>query len=93
MAKPLAPCGTEGAYRRHLRWGQQPCDACSVEHARLQAEYREKTKTSRPAPRELVPCGNESAYRRHLRRREIPCRPCMDAHAEDIRAYMLRRAA
>jgi len=94
MSKPLAPCGTEGAYRRHIRWGQQPCRACSIEHARLQAEYREKAKASRPKPpRELVPCGQESAYRRHLRRNEVPCRACTDAHAAEMRSYVQRRSA
>jgi hypothetical protein len=24
----LKPCGTEAAYRRHLRRGEQPCEAC-----------------------------------------------------------------
>lgn len=28
MKRPLAPCGTWAAYRRHLRRYQTPCDAC-----------------------------------------------------------------
>lgn len=27
-ARELQPCGTEAAYRRHLRRGEQPCRAC-----------------------------------------------------------------
>ncbi len=26
--RTLAPCGTTAAYARHLRHGEQPCDAC-----------------------------------------------------------------
>lgn len=93
MARPLAPCGTEGSYRRHLRWGQPPCNACRVAHAALQATYRERARTGRVAPRELVPCGSESAYRRHLRRREVPCRACTDAHAAEMRSWTAKRGA
>ena len=28
-----APCGTIAAYARHLRNGEQPCDACSKANA------------------------------------------------------------
>lgn len=91
MAKPLAPCPSEAAYRRHLRWGQQPCNACRIEHARLQAEQR--ARTPRP-PRELVPCGSgDWAYRRHLKRREVPCRACIDAHAAEMRQWYQRKSA
>lgn len=33
------PCGTEAAYRRHLRWGDKPCEACKTEHRRINTEY------------------------------------------------------
>lgn len=26
--RPLRPCGTEAAYRRHTKRGEPPCDAC-----------------------------------------------------------------
>ncbi len=90
--RKVAPCGTEAAYRRHLRWGQPACNACRVAHSRLQAEWREKARESEQ-PRELVPCGTDTAYRRHLRRREVPCRACCDAHAAEVLAWMRRRAA
>lgn len=90
-ARHLAPCGTESAYRRHLRWGQPPCNACRVAHSRLQARYREKGPA--PEPRELRPCGTDSAYRRHLRKREVPCRLCVDAHAAEVRAWAARKRA
>lgn len=28
MPRPLKPCGTDAAYQRHLRHGEQPCTAC-----------------------------------------------------------------
>lgn len=28
VGRPLAPCGTPAAYRRHLREGSEPCTAC-----------------------------------------------------------------
>ena len=28
MGRPLSPCGTPAAYRRHLREGSDPCAAC-----------------------------------------------------------------
>ena len=32
MGRPQAPCGTQSAYRRHLRNDEPPCDACRVAH-------------------------------------------------------------
>lgn len=32
--------GTNGGYHTHRRRGQQPCDACSQAHARLQRAWR-----------------------------------------------------
>ena len=31
--RTLAPCGTTAAYARHLRHGEQPCDACREANA------------------------------------------------------------
>lgn len=33
------PCGTEAAYRRHLRWGDKPCEECKAEHRRINTAY------------------------------------------------------
>lgn len=90
MARPLAPCGTNSAYLRHIRWGQQPCNACRAAHAATEAKRR--ARQVKP-PRELVPCGRESAYRRHLRRNEVPCKACCEAHTAEIRSYLQRKAA
>ena len=54
MGKPVAPCGTVAAYRRHLRHSEEPCEAC-------RAANREKPRAERgarqPSARiiELVP--------------------------------------
>lgn len=29
MARELKPCGTEAAYRRHKRRGEEPCEVCA----------------------------------------------------------------
>ncbi len=30
--RPMAPCGTDAAYKRHLRHGEVPCDSCREAH-------------------------------------------------------------
>lgn len=40
MARPKAPCGTDAAYRRHLRDGEQPCLRCRDAHRAANAKYR-----------------------------------------------------
>lgn len=36
----LKPCGTDAAYRRHRRKGEDPCDACRAAHAKHNAVGR-----------------------------------------------------
>ena len=40
MARPQAPCGTDAAYRRHLRSGESPCRACQDAHREANSKYR-----------------------------------------------------
>lgn len=40
MARPKAPCGTDAAYRRHLRNGEAVDDACRDAHASAGRESR-----------------------------------------------------
>lgn len=80
----LKPCGTPAAYRRHLRHGQEPCDACrEAENAR----NRKGDKPFQPAD-----CGTEGGYGRHLRLREEPCVYCRAAHAAEMMDGRRRRA-
>lgn len=39
MGRPLQPCGTIAAHRRHLRHGEAPCDACAKAWADWHREY------------------------------------------------------
>lgn len=36
----IPSCGTESAYRLHLARGEEPCDECRAEHARLERTRR-----------------------------------------------------
>jgi hypothetical protein len=49
MARKLAPCGTEAAYKRHLRKGEAPCDECTVAHRLYRRDQRRK-----PLPPEIL---------------------------------------
>lgn len=69
--RKLQPCGTEAAYRRHERNGEEPCQACK--------DGREKRKAKRKQKR-LLPCGTDAAYERHRQNGEETCQPCRDAH-------------
>lgn len=40
MARIVKPCGTEAAYRRHLRNGEEPCDKCKRAAAEKRAQRR-----------------------------------------------------
>jgi hypothetical protein len=35
------PCGTDAAYRRHLRAGEPACAACLAAHAKRMRQYRQ----------------------------------------------------
>lgn len=48
MSRTLSPCGTEAAYRRHLRHGEEPCDDCK----RAAALARGRRKGAEKAPPE-----------------------------------------
>lgn len=71
MTRELKPCGTPAAYRRHLRHGEYPCEACRE----AELERNRKHGPFRPAV-----CGTPSGYNRHLKRREQACDACRKAH-------------
>ncbi|MDQ0735315.1 hypothetical protein [Arthrobacter agilis] len=75
------PCGTRGAYFRHMRSNERPCEPCTIANR----EYRAASKASRRKPRELKPCGTTAAYQRHLVRGEKPCEPCAEANRVRLR--------
>lgn len=73
--RTLQPCGTEAAYQRHRRRGEQPCEPCA--EAR-RAKKREWEHTSTPRE-ELQPCGTVAAYCRHQYRKEPIDSACQEA--------------
>lgn len=72
------PCGTERAYRKHLRNGEATCTACRAAHRR----YMNGPKPSEPRQ---ARCGTRAGYTRHRRRDEKPCAACTEAN----RAYRI----
>lgn len=76
--KPLSPCGSYGAYQRHIKAKETVCEPCKVARRRYQKGLRAKLRV----PRTLKPCGTPAAYRRHLRHGEKACEPCLAANRE-----------
>ena len=63
------PCGTSAGYKRHLDWGEHPCDPCrDAQRAVNRRRQRAKWKTE---------CGSFTGWRRHLRLGERPCPKCL----------------
>lgn len=83
----LESCGTEAAYRRHLRHGEEACGGCVEAHRLTVAENRARRPRGPRPP--LQPCGTAAAYQRHRYAGEPACRPCLDA----IAIYMAERRA
>lgn len=53
--KPSVPCGTATAYRRHLRYKEQPCVACRAAWAaQAKAKYDAKREEARQSPAEFA---------------------------------------
>jgi hypothetical protein len=42
--RPVQPCGTVAAYRRHRRRGEQPCEACEAAMSTWNREQYERRK-------------------------------------------------
>lgn len=43
-ARELKPCGSEAAYRRHLRHGEVPCEPCRIAANEASDRYRQNTE-------------------------------------------------
>lgn len=78
--RQLKPCGTEAAYRRHARHGENACAECLAAHRVYHRIYQRTVRAGRPV-RQLKPCGTRAAYDRHLRRGERACFPCRLANS------------
>ncbi|MBO3663723.1 hypothetical protein [Microbacterium stercoris] len=53
MGRPKAPCGTDAAYRRHLRNGEPVDDACRQAHTEAQRERRRSPAATPTASAEI----------------------------------------
>jgi hypothetical protein len=49
------PCGTVGAYSRHRRNGERPCEACRAAVRAYNREYEQRRRELPPAPPVEVP--------------------------------------
>lgn len=56
---PLQPCGTPAAYQRHLRSGEQACDACRTAYT----AHRKQVKAARAKPAPAFPDADPRAVR------------------------------
>ena len=84
MGRALKPCGTRAACMRHLRNGEQPCDACAQANKEYGEAYRHATAVIRdPAGTRL------RAAHAANRQREAQ----VAAQLEAIRAKAARRVA
>jgi hypothetical protein len=63
MTKPKAPCGTDAAYRRHLREAVEPDEACKAAHADARRADRRSRQAPVPAADRLVQVREESRAR------------------------------
>lgn len=61
MGRPKAPCGTDAAYRRHLREGAPVDEACQLAHTEAGRRYRQPAPVPPPASSEDPPAAEETA--------------------------------
>jgi hypothetical protein len=78
--RKLKPCGTRAAYRRHLRRGEDACEACKT------AERGGPRK-----PVRVAQCGTYSGYKRHRRLNEAACAACRAANTAYAISYKQTR--
>ena len=87
MSRELRPCGTWAAYMRHVRAGEDPCEACR-EAARSKSRQEWHRRSLK-----VKPCGTYAAYMRHRKAGEKPCKPCRRASVEYMTEYKARKRA
>lgn len=77
MDRVLKPHGTPAAYQRHIKAGEDACDACRTARANYTRDYR----AGKVPKREPAKHGTLRGYNAHRYRAEKACRPCLDAYA------------
>ena len=84
------PCGSDSAYRAHLKYKEPPCEPCTVEHARIVEQDRRRTLRRAHA---LPAGGSVTGYSTHRKLGEEPCEACLAAVAVRSAASRARRAS
>jgi WhiB family redox-sensing transcriptional regulator len=102
---PLAPCGTETAYRRHKRNKEPIDDVCAAGHEEWLDDSRERRRKNRKlsrararersgyVPKPPPPCGTNAAAYRHKRRGEPLDEACRAAYNAANREQDRKRRA
>lgn len=94
LPKGAKPCGTEAAYKRHLRHGEEPCpqDKAAAAQAKADATARRlagiAAGTRTVQHRKPIDHGTPEGYEKHRYAGEIPCDRC--AEAERLRSSVAR---
>lgn len=82
--RPLSEHGTPAAYQRHLRWGEEPCEACREANT----ESKRQQRACPPADsgrRKPIAHGSLKGYQQHRYRGETPCAECREGNAKSQR--------
>ncbi len=75
----IAICGTDSAYRRHLRLGETPCAPCRAAHVDASVAQAKRKRLERLRSE---PCGTPGGFRRHRAGGEQPCGMCAAANKQ-----------
>ena len=76
--QPIAPCGTQSAYTRHVKKGEPIDDACRA--ANTEAKRTKGVPT--PGRRQPIEHGTLKGYKQHRYRGEQACADCLAANRE-----------
>ena len=82
------PCGSDPAYRTHLKYREAPCDTCTAGQAQRTEDRRRQILAVEHA---LPAGGSVRGYDTHLRLCEAACGPCTDAKAAESAARRAKR--
>lgn len=72
------PCGTDAAYRAHIKYREVPCGQCAAAHDRETETVRRRVLRREHA---LPAGGSVTGYNTHRRLGEPPCAHCLAAVA------------
>lgn len=84
--RELKPCGTDAAYQRHKKRGEEACDPCKDAHAIRLAQYRGSEHTGRRNNKPV--CGTYSGAIQHRKKKEpvdFACRRAESIYRKQLR--------